>query len=72
MEEDEADPVPCITRAHFEEVCCCRRLVVCCSPAQHVGCVPVLAAITPCVLLRLFQQKPLASVGSAELLLLAS
>ena len=23
MEEDEADPVPCITRAHFEEVCCC-------------------------------------------------
>jgi len=22
MEEDEADPVPCITRAHFEEVRC--------------------------------------------------
>ena len=25
MEEDEADPVPCITRAHFEEVRCLRR-----------------------------------------------
>ena len=43
MEEDEVDPVPCITRAHFEEACSPRRL---CTPRSL--CRPFLLILSGC------------------------